>query len=340
MEWYKLVVAYGAVTTGVVSVAFYAIYYYFRELKCALLWGLSFSFFFLFMTLSIVRTVDLGNLNTSIIWLLNFFGLLTYHFDLLGALSWQRKPFYLSFTIPLFIGVLLVFSYFLFFSESLGARVIISRLYTAFFSIACCVAILYRPRELNIGHKLAAFFLFIHAASSVTSLLVFVMVDASSGVGNGLNDFYHLSTTKLSFMVFPISFLGSGVFYLLGMVLTMLKREQKRAELDDLTSLLNRRGFFRLFKMEYEKQDFGSTKTSMLMLDLDHFKRINDQHGHDCGDFILKKFARQLLKDVRSDDILGRVGGEEFCMVLPGTSKKEATEIAERIRHSVEQNYI
>jgi two-component system cell cycle response regulator len=73
-----------------------------------------------------------------------------------------------------------------------------------------------------------------------------------------------------------------------------------------------------------------------MVLDIDHFKRVNDTYGHDVGDLVLKGFAAQLQEIVRGGDLLCRLGGEEFVVVMPGVDATEATRIAERARRTTE----
>nr|WP_246317639.1 GGDEF domain-containing protein [Hyphomicrobium methylovorum] len=80
--------------------------------------------------------------------------------------------------------------------------------------------------------------------------------------------------------------------------------------------------------------------TSLLMLDIDHFKSINDNYGHPAGDKVLAAAARRIKTAVRERDFVGRLGGEEFAVFLPQCSRRQAIEIAERIRSSIEENPI
>jgi two-component system cell cycle response regulator len=75
---------------------------------------------------------------------------------------------------------------------------------------------------------------------------------------------------------------------------------------------------------------------TMMILDIDHFKRVNDTHGHDVGDLVLKGFAAQLQESVRGGDLLCRLGGEEFVVVMPGADAAQAGRIAERARRTTE----
>ena len=101
---------------------------------------------------------------------------------------------------------------------------------------------------------------------------------------------------------------------------------------DALTELFNRRAFMELAERELARARRAKAPFAVLMLDLDHFKRINDRQGHLAGDRVLAGFAAVLHRCLRAEDLVGRYGGEEFCAFLPGARKREALGIAERIR--------
>jgi diguanylate cyclase (GGDEF)-like protein len=105
---------------------------------------------------------------------------------------------------------------------------------------------------------------------------------------------------------------------------------------DPLTGILNARAFYE--KAEHVARLALRTKTtfSMLFMDIDHFKLINDRYGHDVGDIVLQKFAGCLAANIRETDLLGRIGGEEFLVLLPGTKLDGAKLLAEKLRQKVE----
>lgn len=113
-----------------------------------------------------------------------------------------------------------------------------------------------------------------------------------------------------------------------------LEEELKELAITDPgTELLNRRGLFHALE-----QALGpGTSLSLLIIDLDHFKKVNDTYGHACGDRVLREFARVCREIVRDGDAVGRLGGEEFAIVLPRTGLYEARQIAERIRETLER---
>ena len=116
---------------------------------------------------------------------------------------------------------------------------------------------------------------------------------------------------------------------------------QRYATYDGLTNTYNRRHFMEQAQRAYDNaRRFGHALTAM-MLDVDHFKRINDRHGHHVGDQVLRVLADRCRSALRSVDLLGRYGGEEFAILLPGASEHSAaTVLAERIRRKVAEEPI
>ena len=113
---------------------------------------------------------------------------------------------------------------------------------------------------------------------------------------------------------------------------------EKLAELtvtDELTGLANRRHLTRKLDEEVRRSGRAGHLFSLLMIDLDHFKRVNDQYGHQTGDEVLKKCAATLKRNLRSIDFVARYGGEEFCVVLLETRLPGARIVAERLRKAV-----
>lgn len=110
---------------------------------------------------------------------------------------------------------------------------------------------------------------------------------------------------------------------------------EEEAATDPLTGVLNRRAFDRVLANEVSRAAAGRTSLSLLALDLDHFKAINDTHGHAVGDDALRAFAARLRALLRQQDHFARVGGEEFVVLLPGAAAVRALEIAERLRAAV-----
>ena len=115
-----------------------------------------------------------------------------------------------------------------------------------------------------------------------------------------------------------------------------MERELFRlATTDVLTGILNRRRFLELGEAEQMRVARYGTDSALLMLDLDHFKNVNDRYGHSVGDEVLRSFAREVTGLLRTVDVFGRLGGEEFAVLLPETDTEGAVVFAERLRNAV-----
>ena len=126
---------------------------------------------------------------------------------------------------------------------------------------------------------------------------------------------------------------GLASLVMLGSIIGQRDHERRRAVRDPLTGLANRRSLDAALA-ERSGATAGSP-WSVLMIDVDHFKKVNDEHGHRRGDEVLRSVAEVIAAAVRPDDLVGRWGGEEFMVVLPGADLATATEVAERIRTAV-----
>ena len=108
-------------------------------------------------------------------------------------------------------------------------------------------------------------------------------------------------------------------------------RAEKLADIDQLTGLYNRRGFDKILAPLFSTAQRNERKISLLLLDIDHFKMINDQYGHLAGDKVITHLSTLLLEEARTGDVVARWGGEEFILLLPETDSSEALSLAERL---------
>jgi diguanylate cyclase (GGDEF)-like protein len=108
-------------------------------------------------------------------------------------------------------------------------------------------------------------------------------------------------------------------------------------EKDPLTGIYNRRFLESKLKEEFSRHQRYSREFSLIMLDIDHFKQVNDDYGHQCGDFILQSVCSRITSAIRNIDIFARYGGEEFCCMLPETGLEGAVQVAERFRSAIEE---
>jgi diguanylate cyclase (GGDEF)-like protein len=141
------------------------------------------------------------------------------------------------------------------------------------------------------------------------------------------------------------AFAAELVFYAIGTVFVIFMLVSERtlavhktaASVDPLTGLLNRRGFAEATARMIEREAKAGRSITVMIFDIDHFKSVNDTHGHGAGDGVLKVFADTAASALRITDLLGRVGGEEFAALLPCTMD-EALLAAERVRAAFEQS--
>ncbi|MDP5136301.1 diguanylate cyclase [Rheinheimera baltica] len=128
------------------------------------------------------------------------------------------------------------------------------------------------------------------------------------------------------------------LFILVSFAVSLKKRNRKLHRLamtDELTGIANRRRIMMLAEQERVKATETSSPICLLIIDLDHFKKINDNHGHDAGDIVLQQVCLTISSVLRQQDHFGRTGGEEFLIILPNTDINQAQPIAERVRRSV-----
>lgn len=167
------------------------------------------------------------------------------------------------------------------------------------------------------------------------------------GIGEWDNGFWNISAFTRFFMasmtvVYAAYFFESSSVAAYRTILEIREKEKiylKKLEnlsvTDQLTGLHNRRYFDDHFEIEKQKVERYDNLLCLIMIDIDHFKSVNDKYGHPVGDKVLKEFSLLLRKNIRNSDILSRWGGEEFIIMLPGTSIDNSLLIAEKIRKSI-----
>jgi diguanylate cyclase len=130
-----------------------------------------------------------------------------------------------------------------------------------------------------------------------------------------------------------------SVFIIIQDVTELTLYEKKLVEMnmkDGLTGIFNRRYLDKRLEEEYQRAKRYGRILSLIVCDIDYFKKVNDNYGHQCGDLILKNVAERIESSVRKTDCLGRYGGEEFCCILPETGLPAALQVAERFREAIQ----
>jgi diguanylate cyclase (GGDEF)-like protein len=208
------------------------------------------------------------------------------------------------------------------------------RVVARFFALGCSVATLrllmgialYRaPGKRRLTRVFAVFMFF-------TALVAFTASARTAlfGTPADFQESNHFATTNLFYSIVFTCFIGIFFLALFGGELTAIV--ERRSQLDPLTNVLNRQGINLRFAAELERAARTRQPITILLVDIDHFKTVNDTHGHLAGDEALLRVSRAILAAIRTYDLVGRFGGDEFLILLSDTSPARAVEIAERIR--------
>lgn len=140
-----------------------------------------------------------------------------------------------------------------------------------------------------------------------------------------------------NFLTIPAGYTGMAMFIIFMLASDLSEQMKEIAIRDQLTGLLNRRGFGEQAAKAFASARRGKLPVSVVMTDIDRFKDINDEFGHAAGDAALRLFSEVLIDMGRPEDVLARVGGEEFAIVLPGTSLTEAIRVADQLCTRIEE---
>lgn len=226
---------------------------------------------------------------------------------------------------------ILLIQFFLILFGIYGVSVLISILYVTLFSLFTfgLAVLCYRK-----GHRDAMYYLVATIATLIGSVVAMFSV---IGIVPYTYVIYHLSESSVAFDAILLSIA-------LAEQIRRAEKEkmqaQQLARIDRLTHLGNRLDFEEQSQEIWDKTQINNLELSFIMLDLDHFKNINDQYGHAIGDEVLKDVSAAIQEVVRDSDMLVRWGGEEFAIILPGTALSQACMLAERIRKHIQQREI
>ncbi len=140
----------------------------------------------------------------------------------------------------------------------------------------------------------------------------------------------------ITFLVAFLCMLGSGFGFILAALERSANEMEDLATHDGMTDCLNRSAAVALLDNTLRRAQRTGESTSLVMLDLDHFKAVNDKHGHRVGDEVLRRFAQTARQRLRGSDVLARMGGEEFALILPATDAVGAMRVAESVRAAIQ----
>ncbi|MBS62453.1 GGDEF domain-containing protein [Salinisphaera sp.] len=144
-----------------------------------------------------------------------------------------------------------------------------------------------------------------------------------------------VDTLHYANLIASLSILAVIVAFYFGLITRTEDKLRQLATTDPLTHLLNRRSMLEIWDLECATQKRSGNPMSVILCDIDHFKRINDQHGHDVGDQVLRVVSETLADKTRQSDHVARWGGEEFLVLMVGTPIDKAKQLAEKLRQTV-----
>ena len=178
----------------------------------------------------------------------------------------------------------------------------------------------------------------VRATAALTAIVIVLAAAIAQLVitlaGHGDRVIALVSATVCSSLLTPV------IGYLILRLVFELDRARQQltvlATHDDLTGVHNRRHFMAVVQREWDRARRYNTQAALLLIDADHFKRVNDEHGHLCGDELLRAIAKSTSESLRQADVLARFGGEELIVFLPHTDPLGALDVAERVRERVQ----
>ncbi len=235
-------------------------------------------------------------------------------------------------TIAVFVLLAVIDAYFMLMQHEIRATVVLSAIIFAGVYLYCARLTFSRDEGLVGSLYWIASSLYLLMAV----LMLFRAAYAAQVVGDKFDTFATWPVNAYTFMLGAVSQFFISSLFVLMLSYKLTQNLESIATIDGLTNVLNRRG---LEDASIKMQDMCkriNLSMAVLLIDIDHFKKVNDKYGHLVGDDALRHLAKVVAGVLRSSDAFGRYGGEEFCAFLPNTTESDAIGLAERIRAAVE----
>lgn len=268
--------------------------------------------------------------NRGVYWIVaNAAGIVVVSLALMGFRQWAVLPVRVTGLALTGIAAVGVVAGFTFATPHVGLQMFFG---PAYGGVACllCAHIIFQQRQRTTSVPFAAAGVFcLFGLSQILAAFAGLMQGAA--VDQGWLDVYR----QINFLALPAGYLGMGLFTVLILASDLSGEMEDLARTDELTGALNRRGFDDAVGPLIPRARRGKQPLSVILVDVDHFKRINDQYGHSAGDHALRTLTRVLGEGLRVGDVLGRLGGEEFALALPGTDLEQAERAARRLREKL-----
>jgi len=243
----------------------------------------------------------------------------------LGAPPFNPLPYYCG--IALFLAA---FAFFTLVEDSFQTRTVLSSAYAALYS-AFYVALLLRYNRRNL--LTVKVFLLVMGGHGVVHAALAVGAPFLTAPGTLLGGSRTFQVYLFEALILSVA---SGCLYIAMTAEYLQNNLRQQADFDPLTRTVNRRAFRALAERAVERRKRRPDAMALMMLDLDHFKSVNDTYGHVMGDEVLCQIAAAISRSVRDGDVVCRYGGEEFVVLCPGAARSDADGIAQRILEDVE----
>ena len=249
----------------------------------------------------------------------------------LKFLKFERYPFN-KISIALICIMIILFIYFTYFEVNVNARVIVISCLIASLSIFAGYKVLTNKDKIILTFTRLLGFAFIYCAI-VFSIRIYLTIDEPQ-----LNNFMNAGTIHaFSLIALQLVVIMSSFTLTISASQQLAHKLTIQATVDSLTNVYNRRAFDEFANKSVLRAQREKTPMSVILMDIDLFKKINDRYGHQIGDKVLKEFSLRLKNCLREYDILARYGGEEFSLLLPDTDSTTAMIIAEKLRDTIAQ---
>ena len=203
------------------------------------------------------------------------------------------------------------------------------------FYLCVCSFVLLKYRERPLVAEIGAASIYVLFAIAQTAAAVTALMQ-----GPEYNEYYYNLYRVINFISLPTGFVGMALFIVFVLASDMAEKMRIQAITDPLTGVLNRRGFYQNANRKMGELAKNRQYMCLIYWDIDKFKLINDTYGHATGDTVLVETVKIVEANIKSTDVMGRLGGEEFVILLARASKTDADIVAERLREAIAQSSI
>lgn len=320
------------ILVGIMCAVMFAVWRFNRDIPGLQAWSLSYLFGFVVGVLLLVRDETAQGLDSALAVVTTFVCIFaTAYCSLAGARAYVGRPS-LPVSYPLLGAGLMgaVAFYFTSIQPQTGLRVVLASTVAGVLYLASARVFIQAGLVSFPARRLIVFAYGVHGMFVLVRPWLFKLASTADGTTDLATQLSHIIILESTIALILLAF---GTLMLVNEHVTHELR--RLAEKDFLTGVFNRRAFLALLDKAGSLAQRTQSALPVLLVDLDHFKRINDRHGHQIGDEALRHFVAVAESCLRKHDVLGRMGGEEFAIFLPQTLREDAQRVSERLRAMV-----